>query len=226
MPGPAFAYDVMQLPKYGFKKQLPAQLDRCCEASRSAVQASGCKHHHALERVTCLEASIEQIKGSSRAFFIDHQLEPQANAMATEDSEDARRKPVVPPMEFAASLLLIHSFTVSSKGGQPSQEGKGGHVHMGGFGVWDGCTVHNWQLRALTSVQRSGIRALARSAFRRGKNSEGMRCHSQLRTTSNSDGKPAARASLRATPMILSWPLRSRLNSSAAYRDPSMPEVG
>ena len=145
MPGPAFAYDVMQLPQYGFKKQLPAQLDRCCEASRSAVQASGCKHHHALERVTCLEASIEQIKGSSRAFFIDHQLEPQANAMATEDSEDARRKPVVPPMKLDASLLLIHSFTVSSKGGQPSQEGKGGHVHMGGFGVWDG----HWAIRRL-----------------------------------------------------------------------------
>ena len=95
--------------------------------------------------ITCLEASIEQIEGSGRAFFVHHKLEAKADAMATEYCENARRKPVVPPVEFATTLLLIDSFRVSSKGRQSSQEGKGGHVHMSGFSVWDG----HWPVRRL-----------------------------------------------------------------------------
>ena len=79
---------------------------------------------HQADMVTCLEASVQQINGCGRPFFVDHELEAETDAMTAKDCEYVRGEPVVPSLKLAAALLLIHSLRVSSKSRQPSLEGK------------------------------------------------------------------------------------------------------
>ena len=85
------------------------------------------------KKLACLKASIQQVEGRGGALLVDHELETQADSMATEDCKYARGEPVVPPVEFAATLFLNDSVSVTSEGRQPSQDWEGGHVDMGSF---------------------------------------------------------------------------------------------
>lgn len=95
-----------------------------CEASIPGEYALRRKTHHASTKVHPFQARIEQVKGGSRALFVDHELEAQTDAMTTKDCKNAKREPTVPAVEFAPTLVHIYSLGISSEGRQPSQEGK------------------------------------------------------------------------------------------------------